>query len=408
MNHARVFSLALRVAAVSVAMAALVGRESSARALQAPPPPVVAAVPDLMAYWPFDETSPGTAQDFSGHANDGTPNGPTISTSVPPMTYHGAGANLRSLDFVQASSQSVSVLSSATLALTGSYTISAWIFPKAGSTNQRGIVTKWDGNTSTGGYDMRLEASKVLALGNFDAAPGMDGVSTFPRALTEGVWTHVAATYNSTGGIIKLYVNGVKDVTEGSGIAAPTASSAALQIGEAQGAQFFHGNIDEVRVYNRALVDAEIALLQNGQEAPSGLVAAGQPGQIHLTWTAPVSNTPTSYSVLRGPSLGVYDTVFDNVPGTTYDDASVTPGTTYHYVVVAVSVLASDYSNSSNASAAPTGPPPPPPPPRTHKLGSRHMCGWSTVSSSEWPGLLGAALLAAALGMASLRRRAKA
>jgi hypothetical protein len=408
MSHARVFSLAIRVLAVSLAMAALVGRESTARALQAPPPPVVATVPNLVAYWPFDETAPGTAQDFSGNANDGTPIGPTISTSIPPMTYHGAGANLRSLDFVQSSSQYVSVNSSASLSMTGSFTISAWIFAKSGSTNQRGIVTKWDSNTGTGGYDMRLEASKVLALGTFDGTPGIDSVSTFPRALTEDTWTHVAATYNSSGGIIKLYKNGVEDATIGNAIPAPTASGTSLQIGQAQGSQFFHGNIDEVRIYNRALLDTEIVVLKDGQEAPSGLVAAGQAGQIHLTWSAPTGGAPTSYSVLRGPSAGVYDTVFNNIPANaspSYDDTSATPGTTYYYVVVAVSVLASDYSNSSSAAASPTGPPPPPPPPRTKKLGERHMCGWSTVSASSWPGLLGALLLAAALGIPALRRR---
>ena len=404
MNSERAISLMLRVTAVTLAMAALVGRDSSARAVPAPTAPVVAAVPNLMAYWPFDETTLGTAQDFSGNLNDGTHvNGPTISTSIPPMTHHGAGANQRSLDFVQTSYQVVEAMSSPTLALTGSYTISAWVFPKTGSTNQRGIVTKWDGATSTGGYDMRLEASKVLALGNFDSAPGIDSVSTFPRALTEGVWTHVAATYNSTGGIITLYVNGVADATVGNGIAAPSASGATLQIGEAQGAQFFHGNIDEVRIYNRALLDTEIPVLQNGQEPASGLVAAGQPGQIHLTWNPPVGGAPTTYSVLRGPSAGSYDTVFNNIPGanTSYDDPTVTPGTPYSYVVVAVSVVASDYSNSSSASASTVGPPPPPPPPRTKKIGDRHMCGCDTVSSTSGAaGFLGILLL-----LAALRRR---
>src|SRR6185369_9641460 len=156
------------------------------RALPAPTGPVVAAVPNLMAYWPFDETSSGTAQDFSGNLNDGTPiNGPTISTSIPPMTYHGAGANRRSLDFVQSSSQLVEV--------TGSLTISAWIFPKSGSSNQRGIVTKWDGSTSTGGYDMRLEATRYFAMGIFDGTPGIDSRSTAPTPVNEGAWTHVAA-----------------------------------------------------------------------------------------------------------------------------------------------------------------------------------------------------------------------
>jgi hypothetical protein len=406
MHQHRAISFSLRVAAVGLFMA-LVGSDTSARALPSPPPPVVAAVPNLMAYWPFDETVLGTAQDFSGNANDGIHlNGPTISTSLPPMTYH--AANQRSLDFVQTSSQSVSVSSSPTLALTGSFTIAAWIYPKAGSTTQRGIVTKWDAGTGTGGYDMRLEATRYFALGTLDATPGITSVSTAPRPVSEGVWSHVAATYNSSGGVIKMYVNGVEDATVGNGIPAPSASVAALLIGEAQGAHFFHGNIDEVRIYNRVLEPTEVDLLRTGQEAPSGLAAAGQPGQIDLTWSAPVSGAPASYSVLRGTTAGVYDTVFNNVLTTSTSDKSVIPGTTYHYVVVAVSVLASDYSNSSSAAASTPTTPLPSGPPRTKKLGERHMCGWSTVSPSSWPGLLGLALMAAALGNPLLRRRARA
>jgi hypothetical protein len=83
MHQHRAISFSLRVAAVGFVMAALVGSDTSARALQSPPPPVVAAVPNLMAYWPFDETTLGTARDFSGNANDGIHNGPTISTSLP-------------------------------------------------------------------------------------------------------------------------------------------------------------------------------------------------------------------------------------------------------------------------------------------------------------------------------------
>lgn len=394
-------SLAFRIAAVTFAMAALFGRDTSARALQAPPAAVVPAVPNLMAYWPFDETALGTARDFSGHANDGIHvNSPTISTSLPPMANH--AANQRSLDFIQTSSQSVSVNSSPTLALTGSFTVAAWIFPKAGSTTQRGIVTKWDAATGTGGYDLRLEATRYFALGTFDATPGITSVSTAPRPVSEGVWTHVAATYTLTGGVIKMYVNGVEDGTIGNAIPAPSASAVSLLIGEAQGAHFFHGNIDEVRIYNRALDATEVDLLRTGQEAPSGLAAAGQPDKIDLTWSAPLSGAPASYSVLRGPTLGAYDTVFDNILTNSYSDTTAVPGTTYHYVVVAVSVLASDYSNPSSAAASTATVPPPAGPPRTKKLGERHMCGWSTVQAPSWEGLA-LSLLAAIL--IALRRR---
>ena len=401
MNHTRMLSLTLRVAAASLAMAALVGRETSARALPAPLPPVVAAVPNLMGYWPFDETVAGTAVDFSGQVNDGTPiNGPTISASIPPMTHHGAGKNLRSLQFLQSSDQMVSVNHSASLAMTGSFTLAAWISPTGPSVNHRGIIAKWD---AVGGYDFRLEGSPgVLAAGTLDAG-GLHNISTTPRTLTEGQWTHVAATYNSTGGILTLYVNGIADLTVGAGIPVPGPGTAPLLIGEAQGAHAFTGNIDEVRVYNRALTADEVDLLRTGQEAPSGLSADPQPGHIDLTWTAPLSGAPASYSVFRGTTAGVYDTVFNNVPAASYSDSSVTPGLTYYYAVQAVSVLASDSTEEASAVAAEAGPPPVPPAPRTHKTGERHMCGCSTVQTPSW-GAWSVALLAAAALLLSRRR----
>jgi concanavalin A-like lectin/glucanase superfamily protein len=359
-------------------------------------------VPNLVGYWPFDETVSGIAQDFSGQFNDGTHvNNPTIATSIPPMTYHGAGANQRSLQFLQSGYQSVSVNNSATLALTGSFTLAAWIYPTSPSTGHRGILAKWDA-AGTNGYDMRLESPPVLAAGTLDGA-GLDNISTTPRTVTEGQWTHVAATYNSTGGVLTLYVNGLPDLTVGSGIRVPTAGTAPLLIGEAQGAHGFNGNIDEVRIYNRELTATEVDLLRTGQEGPAGLFAGPQPGQIDLTWTAPTSGAPPSYSVLRGTVSGTYDTVFDNITTTNYSDTSVTPGTTYYYVVQSVSVLASDNSNQSSATAV-AGTPTPPPPPRTKKLGSRHMCGCSTIMGPSW-GAWGALVFAASVLILPRRKR---
>jgi hypothetical protein len=91
--------------------------------------------------------------------------------------------------------------------------------------------------------------------------------------------------------------------------------------------------------------------------APTGLAAAGAVGQVNLSWNA--ANLATGYNVKRSTtSGGPYATIAPNVAGTSYSDAAVTGGTTYHYVVSGVN-SAGEGANSSQASATPIAPPPP-------------------------------------------------
>ena len=70
-----------------------------------------------------------------------------------------------------------------------------------------------------------------------------------------GSWTHVALTYD--GSLLRLYVNGVQAASANvSG--AIQSSSSPLWIGGNQYDENFVGLIDDVRVYNRALTQAEI------------------------------------------------------------------------------------------------------------------------------------------------------
>ena len=77
-----------------------------------------------------------------------------------------------------------------------------------------------------------------------------------PSASPVGSWTHVALTYD--GSLLVLYVNGVQVAsTAVSGLI--QASSSPLWIGGNQPyGEYFKGLIDDVRVYNRALSQAEI------------------------------------------------------------------------------------------------------------------------------------------------------
>jgi hypothetical protein len=72
----------------------------------------------------------------------------------------------------------------------------------------------------------------------------------------------ITVTYNQNNTTLKLYKNGIL-VSQRTDIPAPTYDTSKVFIGE-RGDHFMHtfkGLIDEVRIYNRALSDAEIKAL---------------------------------------------------------------------------------------------------------------------------------------------------
>ena len=94
-------------------------------------------------------------------------------------------------------------------------------------------------------------------------------------------WTHLATTYDGTK--LRLYVNGVlKETTNKTGAIVP--SSNPLRIGSSVvWGEFYNGLIDDIRIYNRTLSQAEIQTDMNTPVAADPAIC----GQ----WSAPV-NTP--------------------------------------------------------------------------------------------------------------------
>jgi hypothetical protein len=80
-------------------------------------------------------------------------------------------------------------------------------------------------------------------------------------SLPANTWKHLAATYD--GATLRLYVDAVQ-VAQGSITGALQVSNGALRIaGHSILGDFFSGRIDEVRIYNKALTQAEIAADRN-------------------------------------------------------------------------------------------------------------------------------------------------
>jgi len=195
----------------------------------------------LVAAWGFNAGTGTVAADSSGNANNGTVNGATWTT---------AGRFGSALTF-NGTSNTVVVPDSNSLDVTR-VTISAWVFPTVAPSDWRSIVMKERGT----GVAWYLEASSSSTN---RPATGLwvtnEQVLYGGTRLTANAWTHLATTYDGT--THRLFVNGTQVASRAQTGNLVTTTSP-LRIGGNVFGEFFQGRIDEVRVYNRALSQAEI------------------------------------------------------------------------------------------------------------------------------------------------------
>ncbi len=199
---------------------------------------------DLIAAYGFEEGSGNRALDSSGAYHTGTIGGAT-------WTDVGRFGNALSFDGVN---DWVTVLDSSLLDLTGGMTIEAWVNPAAPAADWTTVALR----ETSGGLAYALYAADDAGrppAGYVNTGSG-DRAAAGSSPLPLNTWTHLAATYD--GSVLRLYVNG--------GLAGSrsvsgniVASAGAFRIGgNSVWGEYFRGLIDEVRVYGRALSQAEI------------------------------------------------------------------------------------------------------------------------------------------------------
>ena len=338
MNGARLLALGL-LAGMGGTTAAV-----GAPAAQATPR---ATIPNLAAYWDFE----GTPNDISGNGHNGTLQSGATITNTQFAPFPGS---TRSLQLTQSGSSHVSVPDHAGLTLGGPFTIAAWIRPtNASLSNQQGFVEKHGGG---GGYIVRLSAGPVTTnnpqgyddLNNtIYTSSGAVGLGTFGdgdvnRRIEAGQWNHVAFWYDGTN--LRNYEEGVADAATTTSSSPPADTTAGLRIGRDYGANGFEGQIDEVRLYTKALSTGELGVLMNGQPPPTGLTATSAPGSIDLSWTAPaaVPGVTVTYALKRSPpGANTWTMLAEGLTATNYTDSGYVAITTWDYAVTAVSVVES-------------------------------------------------------------------
>ncbi len=204
----------------------------------------------LVASYGFFEGSGTTVTDSSGRNNNGT---------ITAATWNAAGKNGSALTF-NGTSAMVSVADSASLDLTTAMTLEAWVRPTTLS-NWRTVIMK----EMTGGLVYTLYAHNGATPALWARLPGetnLDGTSS----LALNTWSHLAATYD--GANMRLYVNGVQVASRALASTLPVSTGALRIGGNSIWGEFFAGDIDDVRIYSKALVAAEIVTDMNTPVLP--------------------------------------------------------------------------------------------------------------------------------------------
>ena len=200
----------------------------------------------LVLYLPFNEGSGTTTIDLSGNNNHGTLyNGPTWVDGKVGKALRFDGVD----DYVIASANGVSLGSNPR-------SIIIWINPST-STNLYGIVGYGSGNCTGKQFYIGRRNDVMFTFW------GGCADYNFPDDVYSNEWSFLAITFD--GAYIRGYKNGLLSGSVSRPINTPSISKVIIGAkSDNDGASFgekFPGLIDEVRIYNRALSDAEIKAL---------------------------------------------------------------------------------------------------------------------------------------------------
>ncbi len=214
---------------------------------------------DLVHYWKLDETSGSTFVDFAGTSD--------ATYSETPLTLgYVAGQVDGAIDFDGTDDRLSADLTSPSSGLT----LMAWIYPETGSlaVHDRGIISK------EGSFILEVESDSPsgglheLSFSIFN--PTLDEFEPEEDFIPEGVWTHVAATYDSATKERHIYINGLPRASKDSvhsaiGNNPATPAYIGYSFFNPLETRFFDGIIDEVAIFSRPLTALEISdIYQDG------------------------------------------------------------------------------------------------------------------------------------------------
>jgi hypothetical protein len=219
-----------------------------------------AVSPNLVLRYAFTADRTAVVHDSSLRGLDGT----LVNADPAAAFVAGAPGRGRGLQLVASGRQYVAVPQSSALDV-DRFTLAAWVRYTGATTPE--TLGRWEILEKAGAYWLNLRTNGQLRAGGFFGGCGASRYWRFfdsTRTIARNTWTHVAATYD--GAKLVIYVNGQR-----SGVFRVTGATCANDEPLAVGAKnapakgileaFWDGRLDEVRVYDRALAQAQVARL---------------------------------------------------------------------------------------------------------------------------------------------------
>lgn len=197
----------------------------------------------LVAWWPLN----GNYQDVSGNGRNATSSTGSTSTG-----QNGVADNARTF----ASGQGFSLSSAPSVA--GNLTYAAWVRPTSYPSERSTLIVSGAAGGGSYAYFMSLNSDGSLqSYGYTTSSPGYHSAGAGTVPLNQ--WTYAVVTWNGTQA--KLYVNGVLRTTVASTGGGNSSNLIHVAWDPAQNTRPYVGAMDDVRIYSRALSDAEILSL---------------------------------------------------------------------------------------------------------------------------------------------------
>lgn len=202
-----------------------------------------AADPSLVAHWRFDDPPEDGALDSSGRGHHAT------CDRCPELVAGMRGGGYR----FDASFDEILVVPDHP-DFRGEYTIAAWIYAES-TIRQIAILSKPFGSGTGNTWQLELLEDGFVSLSG-----GSPHSLTSPGALAPGAWHHVAGRWDGTEK--ELFIDGV-EVDEVDATVEYDGHAIYLGGDQNTGDEVLHwdGVLDDLRIYNRALSDSEIAEL---------------------------------------------------------------------------------------------------------------------------------------------------
>jgi uncharacterized delta-60 repeat protein len=279
----------------------------------------------FVLYLPMDEAvwngTPNEVKDLSGHLHNGNRGGNATTTSD--SRYGRAGYFDGTNDYVNLGD--INELDSP-----GYLTVELWfkrLSDQSSATNQgiNNVLIAQSSYNSNDNLEIGTEGTNIEFY--IDSSSGYNGVMSVDAGIQDNVWYHLVLTYNQDDpNEVKLYLNGTKiaEWPDYSGVLTSSGTSP-LTIGMARPSSStsgqwgdYHGLIDEVAIYTRALTDTEVkehytSHISSGTTYYDGTVCAGQTYTYQVRayrsgmWTSSPSNTSevTLSSPLEPDALSV-------------------------------------------------------------------------------------------------------